>query len=389
MNDQIICPHCKKVIPLTQALSHQIQEKYKEFYKKRLAEEKQKLEEELRVNLTKKIKEQLELEIKDKTNEIEELRKQNKNLQNQLLELNRLIRQLRSENEQRRIEMEKKIAQEQEKIRQEEQKRIEQEYQLKILEKEKKLSDALKLVEEYKRKLQTGSQQLQGEVQELYLQEKLQENFPEDEIKEVPKGVEGADVLQIVKNDYGRPCGTIIWESKRTKAWSDSWLLKLREDQRKVKAEIAVIVSQTLPTGVKNFTQKERVWIVSFDSFIGLATILRQTLIDLAAVKSSLVNKEEKKEILWNYLTSIEFHQRIEAIYDAYLQLTEDLRKEQDWFRKKWAKQEKNIKKVAENILGMHGDLQSIVGRALPEMNNFQSLPEKVEKDKKDKNQLF
>ncbi len=389
MNDQIICPHCKKAIPLTQALSHQIQEKYKEFYKKRLTEEKQKLEEELRANLTKKIKEQLDLEIKDKTNEIEELRKQNKNLQGQLLELNRLIRQLRTENEQQRIEMEKKITHEQEKIRQEEQKRIEQEYQLKILEKEKKLTDALKLVEEYKRKLQTGSQQLQGEVQELYLQEKLKEEFPEDEIKEVPKGVEGADVLQIVKNNYGRPCGTIIWESKRTKAWSDSWLLKLREDQRKVKAEIAVIVSQALPTGVKNFTQKERIWIVSFDSFIALATILRQTLIDLAAVKSSFVNKEEKKEILWNYLTSIEFHQRIEAIYDAYLQLTEDLRKEQDWFRKKWAKQEKNIKKVAENILGMHGDLQSIVGRALPEMNNFQSLPEKTEKDKENKNHLF
>ncbi len=389
MNDQIICPHCKKVIPLTQALSHQIQEKYKEFYKKRLAEEKQKLEEELKANLTKKIKEQLDLEIKDKTNEIEELRKQNKNLQDQLLELNRLIRQLRSENEQRRIEMEKKIAQEQEKIRQEEQKRIEQEYQLKILEKDKKLSDALKLVEEYKRKLQTGSQQLQGEVQELYLQEKLQENFPEDEIKEVPKGVEGADVLQIVKNNHRRSCGTIIWESKRTKAWSDGWLAKLREDQRKVKAEIAVIVSQTLPEGVKNFTQKEGVWIVSFDSFISLATILRQTLIELSAVKSSLVNKEEKKEILWNYLTSIEFRQRIEAVYDAYIQLTEDLRREKDWFRKKWAKQEKNIEKVAENILGIHGDLQSIVGRALPEMNNFQSLPEGIKKDNQEKDQLF
>lgn len=389
MNDQIICPHCKKPIPLTQALSHQIQEKYRQIYRQRLEEEKLKLEKDLRKNLTERIKGELSLELKDKANENEQLRQQNKNLQEQLLELNKSLRQIRIETEQQKVELEKKLAQEQEKIRQEEQKRIEQEYYLKILEKDKKLNDALKLVEEYKRKLEQGSQQLQGEIQELELEAILKREFPYDEVQEVPKGVTGADVLQIVKNNYGKVCGAIIWESKRTKSWSDSWIMKLKEDQRRVKAELAVIISQVLPNDVKNFTQKNGVWVGSFDAIVGLGMILRQTLIEIASVKSSLVGKEEKKEILWNYLTSVEFRQRIEAVYDAYIQLTEDLRKEKDWFRKKWAKQEKNIERVAENILGIHGDLQGIVGKSLPELTKLEALPEAKDNKEKKENQLF
>jgi len=384
MDNTITCPFCKKSIPLTQALSHQIQEKYQKFYKKRLEEEKEKISQTLKEELTKKVREEMQLQLKDKINEAEELRQQNKNLQEQLLQLNRLIRQLKSENEKRQLELEKKLAQEQEKIRQEEQKRADEQYRLKILEQDKKLEDALKLAEEYKRKLEQGSQQLQGEVLELELENMLKKEFPYDEIKEVPKGVKGADVLQVVKNNYGKSCGTIIWESKRTKAWSDSWLTKLKEDQRLMKAEVAVIVSQILPDGVKNFTQKQGVWITSFDSIIGLALVLRQSLIELSMIKTSIVGRQEKKEILWNYLTSTEFRQRIEAVYDAYSQLMDDLRKEKDWFRKKWAKQEKNIDKVAENILGIHGDLQGIVGKSLPEIKNFESLPE-GEKEKAEK----
>ncbi len=377
MDDQIICPNCKKPIPLTQALSAKVQEKYQKFYKIRLEEEKRKLEEILKEKFMKKVKEEMELQLKDKINEVDDLRKQNKNLQEQLLELNRLIRHLRSEKEAVRVELEKKLTQEQEKIRQEEQKRMEEEYRLKILEKDKKLADALRLVEEYKRKLEQGSQQLQGEVLELELENILKREFPYDEIKEVPKGVKGADVIQVVKNNLGRVCGKIIWESKRTKAWSEGWILKLKEDQRQVKAEMAVIISQVLPDGVKNFTQKNGVWIGNFESIAGLGLLLRNTLIEFHSLRSSFIGKQEKKEILWNYLTSTEFRQRVEAVYDAYSQLMEDLRKEKDWFRKKWARQEKNIEKVAENILGIHGDLQGIVGKSLPEITSFQSLPEK------------
>jgi hypothetical protein len=367
MNDTIICPHCKKPIPLTEALSHQIQEKYQKFYKIRLAEEKEKLEEQLKIELGKKIKQEMEFDLKNKSNELEELRKQNKNLQEQLLELNKLVRQLRTENQQKQLELEKKLTEE-----------FDREYKLKLLEKDKKLEDAMKLVEDYKRKLEQGSQQLQGEVLELELENLLRQEFPQDTIKEVPKGVTGADIIQEVKNNFGKTCGTIIWELKRTKVWTDSWINKLKNDQRQMKADIAVLISQALPAGVKNFTESRGVWIGNYDAIYSLALALRRSLIEVAAVKSSIIGRTEKKEILWTYLTSIEFKQRIEAFYDAYTQLKDDLKKEQEWFRRKWAKQDKNINQLSESILGLHGDLQGIIGKSLPEIKGLELLPEKI-----------
>lgn len=382
MNDQIVCPNCKKVIPLTEALSQQIQEKYQKFYKHRLEEEKGKIELSLRETLAKKIRQEMDLQLKDKSNELEELRRQNKSLQEQFLELNKLIRQLKNENQQGRIDLEKKLAVEQDKIRIEEKKRSDDEYRLKIMEKDKKLTDAMKMVEEYKRKLEQGSQQLQGEVLELELENILKKEFPYDDINQVPKGINGADLLQTVRNSSGKSCGTIIWELKRTKAWSDSWIVKLKEDQRQVKAEIAVIISQVLPDGIKNFGQVNNVWVGNFESIAGLALALRQTLVNIATVKLSVVGKQEKKEILWNYLTGTEFKQRVEAIYEAYNQLQADLEVERRWFIKKWAKQEKNIRLVVDNILGMHGDLQSIVGKALAEIKGLDLLPSGDDEEK-------
>ena len=375
MNDQIICPNCKKPILLTEALSQQIQEKYQKAYRQRFEDENLKLEINLRTQLEKKIKNEMEFQIKDKSEEIGELRKQNKTLQDQLLELNRLMRQLKNQNEQRSIEFEKKLANEQEKIRIEEQKRIDQEYKFKILEYQKKEEAALKLAEDYKRKLEQGSQQLQGDVLEDELKNILKREFPYDEIKDVPTGIKGADILQIVKNNFGRSCGTIIWESKRTKAWSDGWINKLKEDQRRVKAEVAVIVSQILPDGVKRFTQKAGVWVGDYESITGLGLLLRNTLLELATVKSSVVGKQEKKEILWNYLTSTEFRQRLETIHDSYELAKIYLDKEKEFFRRKWAREEKNIQLLMENLFGVHGDLQAIIGRSLPEMKGFDLLP--------------
>lgn len=375
MNDQIICPNCKKPIPLTQALSHQIQEKYQIFYRKRLAEEKTKIEQTLKEQLTKQLRSELDLQLKDKTNETEELRKQNKALQEQLLELNKLIRQLKIENDQKRLELEKKLAAEQEKIRAEEKKRIDEEYKLKILEKDKKLEDALKLVNEYKRKLEQGSQQLQGEILELELENILQREFPFDEIKPVPKGIRGADVLHIVKNNFGRVCGAIIWESKRTKAWSNDWILKLKEDQREVKAEVAVIISQVLPNGMTSLGLESNVWIGNFESILGLALMLRTMLIEISSVKLSNINRQSKMEILYAYFSGIEFKQRLEAIIESFNSTQEDLEKEKRYFVVKWAKQEKNIRKVFDNLSGMYGDLQSMMGKALPDVKGLEMLP--------------
>lgn len=374
MNDTINCPHCGKSIPLTEALSHQIQDKYAKFYKIRLEEEKNKFAKTLQPELEKQLKEKMEFEMKNKNNELEELRKQNKNMQEQMLELNKLIRQIKQESDNRRIEMEKKLTTSQEKIREEEKRKSDDEYKLKILEKDKKLSDAMKMAEEYKRKLEQGSQQLQGEVLELEFENILRREFPYDEIKEVPKGIRGADILQVVKNNYGKTIGTIVWESKRTKSWSEGWIAKLKEDQRAVKADLAVIVTQVLPNGIKNFLSKNKVWISNYDSIIGLATVLRDSLIRIAVVRLSEVNKQDKKTILWNYLNGIEFQNRMEAIGDIYNQMQEELEIEKRWFVKKWAKQEKNIRQVIDNISGMDGDLKSIMGKQLPEINESKKL---------------
>jgi len=343
-----------------------------------------KLEANLRTQLERKIKSEMEFQIKDKSEEIGELRKQNKTLQDQLLELSRLMRQLKTENEQRQIELEKRLAQQQDKIRLEEKRRIDEEYKFKILEYQKKEAAALKLAEDYKRKLEQGSQQLQGDVLEDELKNILKREFPYDDIKDVPTGIKGADILQVVKNNYGKSCGTIIWESKRTKAWSEGWINKLKEDQRRVKAEIAVILSQVLPDGVKRFSQKAGVWVGDYESITGLGLLLRNTLIELSTVKSSVAGKQEKKEILWNYLTSIEFRQRLETIHDSYELAKTYLDKEKEFFRRKWAREEKNIQLLMENLFGIHGDLQAIIGRSLPEIKGIEMLPEGV-KEKSDR----
>jgi len=387
MNNQIICPYCKKSIPLSEALSHQIKENYQRMYQKRLFEERKKIEEELKIELSKKIKERMGIEIKDKINENEELKKQNKLLQEQLLELNKLIRQAQFEKEKQRLEMEKRLFEELEKIRREQREQLEKEFQLKILEKDKKLHDALKLVEEYKNKLEQGSQQLQGEVLELHLEEMLKKEFPRDEIKEVPKGIRGADILQLVKNEFGKYCGTIIWEFKRTKNWSEEWINKLKDDQRAVKAEIAVLVSNILPKDIKYFGFYHGVWVCQIDSVLSLTAVLRHSLITIQGIKNSVVGKEEKKEILWRYLTSVEFQQRLLAIIEAHQQFQEDIEKEKRFFALKWTRQEKNIRKVIDNLLGISGDLESIMGKALPEIK-IGFLPEEKKEIKKE-NKLF
>jgi len=374
MNDTINCPHCGKSIPLTQALSHQVQEKYQKFYKIRLEEEKQKLSVQLKDGAIKKAKEEVGLQLKDKANELEELRKQNKNFQDQLLELNKTLRHLRTSMEEEKLNLEKQLANEQNRIRQDEQKKFEDQYKLKFLEIEKQNEDLKKSLEEARRKAEQGSQQLQGEVMEDELKKILMAEFPYDQISDVPKGIRGADLVQIVKNNLGKKCGTILWESKRTKVWTEGWISKLKQDQREIKAELAIIVTQVIPQGISNFGLKDGIWIVDYKTVIGAAISLRNNLIEIFSLRSANKGKEEKKEILWNYLTSVEFKQRVEAIYESYNNLRDELQKEKDWFTKKWAREEKSITRVADNLLGMHGDLEGIVGRTLPELEQLKKI---------------
>jgi hypothetical protein len=267
--------------------------------------------------------------------------------------------------------MQKKLAEEETKIREQAKKSSDEENRFKFAEMEKKMSDILKVNEDLTRKVQQGSQQLQGEVLELEIEKILTTEFPLDFIKPVGKGITGADIIQTVNDQMGRVCGTIIWETKRTKSWSGDWIPKLKDDQRRIKAEVAVLISDALPSDIKHSRMKDGVWVTSFAYFTALAYALRQNLLQVAVLKSSQVGKNEKMEIVYNYLYGSQFQHRIEAILEAFTSIQDDLEKEKRWFTMKWAKQENKMRQVIDNTVGMRGDLQSITGKQLPEVEGM------------------
>jgi hypothetical protein len=331
-----------------------------------------------------KVREQFALEIKDSKEELAEAKKRNQELLEQLTDLNKLIRELKRKDEERTLEMEKRLAESEDKIRQEAKKKAEEEEHLKLLEKDKQLADAEKIIMELKQKVQQGSQQTQGEVLELELEKALKEEFPNDKITPVGKGVRGADVIQEVWDRNGVRCGVILWESKNAK-WNSEWIDKLKEDQRQLKAEIAAIISENLPPEVKGAAFKDGVWIGARTFAVGLAMALRASLIQAHHIKKSVQGKNEKMEVLYGYLTGVEFRQRVESIVDAFTQMQEELEKERRWFGAKWARQEKALRNVLDHTLGMHGDLQGILGGNLPEIKSLEAPVETEEKPVEEK----
>jgi len=221
-------------------------------------------------------------------------------------------------------------------------------------------------------KAEQGSQQLQGEVQELELENLLSLKFPYDTIEPVDKGEFGGDVLQRVAGSGGQPSGTILWESKRTKNWSDGWLVKLRGDQRTAKAEIAVIVSQALPKGVETFDLIDGVWVTHPRAALPVAAILRQSLMEVALARQSSEGQQTKTEMVYQYLTGSRFRQRVEAIVEAFSTMQEDLDKERRVIMRQWAKRDAQIERVMNATVGMYGDLQGIAGKSLQEIEGLE-----------------
>lgn len=250
--------------------------------------------------------------------------------------------------------------------------RADEESRLKMAEKDKVIADAQRQVEEMKRKMEQGSQQLQGEVQELELEALLRAKFPRDTIEPVPKGQHGGDALHRVLGPLGQICGSILWESKRTKNWSDGWLSKLREDQRSAKAEIAILVSQVLPKGVESFDHIDGVWITHPRCAIPVAIALRHSLTELASARQSGEGQQTKMEMVYQYLTGPRFRHRIQAIVEKFGDMQEDLEKERKVMTKQWAKREEQIRGVIESTAGMYGDLQGIAGKTLLEIDGLQ-----------------
>ncbi len=392
----IICPECGTSISIDDALTHQIENKLKKEYEDKeksiresIEKESSKKLEQDKVEMEKKLKAQV---LKDTEAEKVASNEKNKLLEEQLADKEAKLKEAR-QNEVALIKEKQKLKDDQEafeleKTRQlaEERKQIEEDAsrkatdakQSEIDQLNKKLSDATKAKDELARKLEQGSQQTQGEVQELALEELLKEAFIYDDVSPVGKGVTGADVIQTVKTKSGVECGKIIWESKKTKTWTEGWIQKLKDDQRQVKADLAVIVTSAMPQGTSGITQKDGVWICDIKLALSIATLLRHSLETVAREKSMSVGKNEKVEILYAYLTGTEFKQRIEVIVETFSSMKTSLDKEKLYFTKTWAEKEKQIDRVIQNTVGIYGDLSGVV--QLQKIESLE-LPSGVDKE--------
>lgn len=270
------------------------------------------------------------------------------------------------------LTVEKRVQDNLSQVRDQAKREAEEGLKLRVLEKDQTIAAMQQKIEELKQKAEQGSQQLQGEVQELELENLLRAKFPFDSIEPVAKGEFGGDVLQRVSGPSGTPAGSILWESKRTKNWSDGWLVKLREDQRAAKAELAVIVSQALPKDVETFDVIDGVWVTGPRAALPVATILRHTLLEIGLARLAAEGQHGKTEMVYQYLTGPRFRQRVEAIVEAFSTMQEDLDKERKAILKQWAKREAQIERVMNATVGMYGDLQGIAGKSLQEIEGLE-----------------
>ena len=365
MNDPtIVCPNCKTEIKLTESLVAPLLE----------AERPKIAAEECR-----KAKLASAAEIGDKTREIAELQGVLKQREEKLGEAQQaqadVLRKQRELDDAKRevgVTIEKRVQAELSVVRDSARREAEDQYKLKVSEKEQTITAMQRQIEALKRKAEQGSQQLQGEVQELELEALLAGRFPHDNIQPVPKGEHGGDILHRVFGPQGQLCGTILWETKRTRNWSDGWLVKLREDQRTAKAEVAVILSHALPNGVETFDLIDHVWVAHPRVAIPIAVTLRQSLVELAMARHASEGQQTKMEMVYQYLTGPRFRQRVQAIVEAFSTMQEDLYSEKKAITKQWAKREEQIDRVMHATVGMWGDLEGIAGKSLQEIDGLE-----------------
>ena len=269
------------------------------------------------------------------------------------------------------LTVEKRVQESMGQLRERAEKEAHEKFSLKVLEKEQTIQSMQKQIEDLRRKAEQGSQQMQGEALELQLEALLRTRFPQDEITPVPKGEHGGDVLHRVVIPNGAGCGTILWEFKRTKNWSDSWLTKLRDDQRTAKAEIAVIVSAVLPKGSDTFDFIEDVWIVHPRAIVPVALALRQRLVEVSCARQASEGQQPKMAMMYEYLTGPKFRLRVQAIVESFTSMADDLQREKRAITKQWAKREEQIQRVLLATAGMYGELQAIAGRSLQELEGL------------------
>ena len=386
-NSTIICPNCQTEFELNKAMKDELQKEYKHKlteWQQKKEEDYKKKEEEINLKFTTELS-KLKLQVEEETkkgltlkfeNEIKLLKEKEENNEKKLeearkKELEFLKKEMQLKNKEEEIENNvQKLLQAQrvemiEQIRKQELEKIqlkENETQQTINEYKKALEDQKKQVEEMRRKIEQGSMQLQGEVQEIALEELLKSTYPFDSIEPVAKGTKGADCIQIVKNSAAQICGKISYESKRTKAFSNEWIDKAKADMRLQQADLAVIVTEAMPKDMTMFGFKDGVWICRFNEIKSLSYLLRDGIIKIHAASASQENKGEKMTMLYNYLTSNEFNEQWQAIREGFLSMKLMIQKEREAMEKLWKTREKQLEKVLLNASHIKGSINGIAG---------------------------
>jgi len=399
--NNINCPNCGAEVDVNDILYHQVDEQLKKKYADELAREKSRYEadtaklqaqreqleterkhqqEQVAEQVNQQIKQQevalkkkfrlqaeeeqsealasLRQELDDKSTRIKQLNNATAELEKTRREKDELEAKIRAQAEQ---ELNLKLSEERQKLQQE----LTEKSELQIKELNRKLEDQKKLTEEMKRKQEQGSMQTQGEVMELAIEDWLAQKFPLDGIQEIKKGERGADCLQIVNTRARQNCGSIYYESKRTKSFQPGWIEKFKADIREKNANIGVLVTAVMPTDMERIGLKDGIWICSFNEFKGLCTVLRESIIQISTAIVTQENKGDKMGMLYDFLTSNEFRLQIESIVEGFTQMKSDLEAEQRAMRNIWKKREKQIDKVLVNTTDMYGSIRGIAGNAM------------------------
>lgn len=406
----IICPNCKTEIKLTESLAAPLIEATREQFEQKLQEkdlliraqessvaaDKKQLEadrqqldsivaqrvndarEQIAADEARKAEQLAHDAVAQRDKELGELRvvleqKESKLAEAQKSQLELLRKQRELDDAKRELELtiETKVQEALNGAREEGKRQAEQSLSLKVREREETIASMQRQIEDLKRKAEQGSQQLQGEVLEVDLEERLTANFPFDRFEPVPKGEFGGDLIQRVVSSSGKESGTILWEMKRTRNWGGSWLSKLRNDQRLAGADSAILVSQALPDGIDNFGLVEGVWVASPACAVPVGIAIREILVSVAAARQTGEGQLTKMELVYQYLTGQKFRHRIEAIVEQFTEMQGDLDRERKAMTKLWARREQQIRCVVESTAGMYGDLQGIAGQSIQEIDGL------------------
>ena len=396
MSNQITCPNCNHTFEATEALTNQIKSNLENHYAHKIKSNEKKIREEMNqkwqtmeeqrkktleaekqqaiLEAKREAKSKVELELKDLQEQNLANKKKLDEANQKELQLRKQARDLQEQKKNMELEIARKLDSERKQIEEKTKSELEEKNRLQLAEKDKQMEQLKKSLEEAQRRAKQGSQQIQGDVQENDLKAILEARFGTDTISDVPTGIRGADLIQAVNNNLGQKVGTILWESKRTQTWTESWVQKLKDDQAKAQADISIIATQAMPQGIHSYGYYRGTWVVKYQTsyILALTSTIRYFLEQMALVKSSQVGKGQKMEYLYNYLASPQFKNKIENIVEAFTSMQEGIDSERRAMQRIWSKREKELDRVIDSTTSMYGQLQGIMGAKLERIEKLE-----------------